>query len=164
MLIGLALTTMVAVLTFALQWRLPYKRMLVLTGIMLGGVLLVMVGENITEMQPGGGSGWIPDASIANHLPAWAVAHVGTDPAWLHWPDWLNTWFSIYPDWFSLSAQILALVFVVGSFYLARRVCTKRSDPQLAAVVPDPCIVPDCNNCTVAEGATCNVHPESSGK
>src|SRR5215208_5941813 len=44
-LLGLGLTGMVAVLTFVLQQRLPYRKMLITTGILLGVVLLVMVGE-----------------------------------------------------------------------------------------------------------------------
>src|SRR5215216_2496736 len=44
-LLGLVLTGMVAVLTFVLQQRLPYRKMLITTGILLGVVLLVMVGE-----------------------------------------------------------------------------------------------------------------------
>jgi high-affinity iron transporter len=157
-LIGLALTTIVAVLTFAMHYRLPYKRMLVLTGVMLGGVLVVMVGETVTEMQQ---ANWLPDGSIAAHLPHWAAAIIGTSPAWLVWPDWLNVWFSIYPDWFSLSAQFASVAFVVGSFYLARRVCVKRSDPQIAEAA-EPCIVPDCNNCHVVEGQACPTHAEAS--
>jgi high-affinity iron transporter len=156
-LIGLALTTVVAVLTFAMHYRLPYKRMLVLIGIMLGAVLIVMVGETITEMQQ---ANWLPDGNIAAHLPHWASNIVGTSPGWLTWPDWMNTWFSIYPDWFSLSAQVASMVFVIGSFYLARRVCAKRSDPAVAAVAEN-CIVPDCNNCHVAEGQACEVRPET---
>ncbi|MEO8043369.1 MAG: hypothetical protein ABI674_00555 [Spartobacteria bacterium] len=31
--------------------RLPYRRMLIITGILLGGVLLVMVGERAQEMH-----------------------------------------------------------------------------------------------------------------
>ena len=44
-LLGLALSGLVAILTFVMQQRLPYRNMLVTTGILLGGVLLVMVGE-----------------------------------------------------------------------------------------------------------------------
>ena len=43
--LGLVLTGMVAVLTFVLQQRLPYRKMLITTGVLLGVVLLVMVGE-----------------------------------------------------------------------------------------------------------------------
>ena len=49
--IGLGLTMIVALLTFVAHYRLPYKKMLVLTGILLGAVLMVMVGEQVQEMQ-----------------------------------------------------------------------------------------------------------------
>src|ERR1700730_10198008 len=50
-LLGILLSCMVAVLTFVLQQRLPYRKMLITTGILLGVVLLVMVGEQTQEMQ-----------------------------------------------------------------------------------------------------------------
>jgi len=128
-LIGLVLTAIVAMLTFVAHYRLPYKRMLVLTGIMLGGVLAVMVGESVQEMQQ---ANWISTTTLNIHMP-----------------DWLNTWFAVFPTVESLSAQVLAVVFVVGSYYLARRVCTRRGqiDPSVAV---ERCIVPDCENCDVA--------------
>ena len=43
--IGLGLTLLVAGLTFGAQKKLPYKKMLIVTGVLLGFVLLVMVGE-----------------------------------------------------------------------------------------------------------------------
>ncbi len=54
---GSLFTVAVGVLTFALQRRLPYRRMLVATGVLLGFVLLVMVGESVQEMQL---AGWLP--------------------------------------------------------------------------------------------------------
>src|SRR5207244_4189594 len=48
-LLGIVLSGMVAVLTFVLQQRLPYRKMLITTGILLGVVLLVMVGEQRSE-------------------------------------------------------------------------------------------------------------------
>ena len=50
-LVGLFLSGIVAVLTFVLQTHLPYRKMLISTGILLGVVLLVMVGEEAQEMQ-----------------------------------------------------------------------------------------------------------------
>ncbi len=44
-------------LTFRLQSRLPYKRMLVVTGVLIGAVLLVMVGNTVHVMQL---VGWMP--------------------------------------------------------------------------------------------------------
>src|SRR5881396_1193692 len=60
-LLGMMLTAMVAVLTFVLQQRLPYRKMLITTGILLGVVLLVMVGEQAQEMQL---AHWIPTTRI----------------------------------------------------------------------------------------------------
>src|SRR6266480_341165 len=59
--LGLVLTGMVAVLTFVLQQRLPYRKMLITTGVLLGVVLLVMVGEQAQEMQF---AHWIPTTEI----------------------------------------------------------------------------------------------------
>jgi high-affinity iron transporter len=101
-LLGLIFTSLVAVLNFVAHRRLPYKRMLIATGILLGGVLLVMVGEQAFEMQQ---AQWIPTTPIAA----------------LQWiPGWMGTWLSIYPTVETLIAQVLAAVLVFGSYFLAR--------------------------------------------
>jgi high-affinity Fe2+/Pb2+ permease len=60
-LVGVLLSTIVANLTFVAHRRLPYRQMLILTGIVLGGVLLVMVGEQAQEMQL---AHWLPSTYI----------------------------------------------------------------------------------------------------
>jgi high-affinity iron transporter len=102
-LIGLALTTIVGVLTFAAHRRLPYRRMLVFTGVMLGLVLLVMVGEQAQEMQL---ARWLPTTPIA---PLERVI-----------PGWMGLWFAVFPTVETLAAQLLAAALVLGSFLLAR--------------------------------------------
>ena len=97
---GLALTIVVGVLTFVAQRRLPYRRMLVCTGVLLGLVLLVMVGEQAQEMQ------------LARWLP--------TTPVHLAVPAWASLWFAIFPTVETLTAQTLAAALVLGSYYLAR--------------------------------------------
>jgi len=97
--IGLGLTALVAVLTFAAHEHLPYKRMLVLTGVMLGAVLLVMVGESIQEMQQ---AGWI-----------------GTTGVGISLPDWIGVWFAIFPNWEGIVAQLAAGIAVLGSYFVA---------------------------------------------
>ncbi|MGA2231558.1 MAG: FTR1 family protein [Tepidisphaeraceae bacterium] len=128
-LIGLALTLIVAWLTFVAHYRLPYKRMLVLTGVMIGAVLLVMVGESVQEMQQ---AGWVSTTTLSIPMP-----------------DWMNTWFAVYPSAQSLLSQAAAGIFVVGSYFLARRVCTRRPTTELA--VSHQCIVPDCANCNASK-------------
>jgi high-affinity iron transporter len=103
-LIGLILSGIVAVLTFIAHKRLPYRKMLVLTGVMLGFVLLVMMGEQAQEMQL---AGWIPTTKIE-----WLANIV---------PDWVGLWFAVYPTIETFTAQLLAAVLVIGSYYAARR-------------------------------------------
>jgi high-affinity iron transporter len=102
--IGVAGTLLIAVLTFVLHRRLPYRKMLVVTGVMLGAVLIVMVGEQAQEMQF---AHWLPTTMIR------PLAHV--------LPDWAGMWFSVFPTIETLAAQILAGAAVIGSYFLARK-------------------------------------------
>jgi high-affinity iron transporter len=102
-LLGLILSGMVAVLTFVLQQRLPYRRMLITTGILLGVVLLVMVGEQAQEMQL---AHWIPKTEIS-----WLANVI---------PPWMGMWFAVFPSYETLIAQFIAAVLVIGSYYAAR--------------------------------------------
>ncbi|HLW34121.1 MAG TPA: FTR1 family protein [Chthoniobacterales bacterium] len=103
-LLGIALSAIVAVLTFVLQQKLPYRKMLITTGILLGVVLLVMVGEQAQEMQLAHWISTTPIPSLASVIPKWA-----------------GLWFSIFPTYETLIAQGVAGVLVVGSYYAARK-------------------------------------------
>ncbi|GGI99236.1 hypothetical protein GCM10010885_05850 [Alicyclobacillus cellulosilyticus] len=96
---GMGLTGLVAMLTFAAHRKLPYKKMLVLTGIMLGVVLVVMVGETVQEMQQ---AGWL-----------------STTPIGVDFPGWINVWFATFPNIEGLTGQAFAALFVVGSYFAA---------------------------------------------
>src|SRR5881296_3392960 len=102
-LLGLILSGMVAVLTFVLQQRLPYRKMLIATGVLLGIVLLVMVGEQAQEMQL---AHWISRTEIP-----WLVSVI---------PPWMGLWFAVFPTIETLVAQVIAAVLVIGSYYAAR--------------------------------------------
>lgn len=102
-LLGLLFSGVIAVLTFLAHRRLPYRRMLILTGVMLGVVLLVMVGEEAQEMQL---AHWIPTTA----LPRLAVLI----------PPWMGLWFSVFPTVETLVAQAVATLLVVGSYFAAR--------------------------------------------
>ena len=102
-LLGLVLTGMVAVLTFVLQQRLPYRKMLITTGVLLGVVLLVMVGEQVQEMQ------------LAHWIPTTEISSLKT-----YLPPWMGLWFAVFPTIETLIAQFIAAVLVVGSYYAAR--------------------------------------------
>lgn len=102
-LIGLYLTATVGVLTFLMHHRLPYKRMLVLTGVMLAVVLVVMVGEEINEMQL---AGWMTTTPL---------------PGGFTFPSWTGTWLSLFANWETVLAQLLTIAIVLGSYVVASR-------------------------------------------
>jgi high-affinity iron transporter len=102
-LFGLFFSGIVAVLTFVAHRRLPYRRMLVMTGILLGIVLLVMAGEQAQEMQL---AHWLPTTSIP-----WLVRYI---------PGWMGLWFSVFPTVETLLAQLLAAFLVLSCFFAAR--------------------------------------------
>lgn len=102
--LGLLFTGAVAVLTFAAHRKLPYKKMLVLTGVMLGVVLLVMVGEQAQEMQL---AHWLPTTAIP-----WLTNVI---------PAWMGLWFSVFPTVETLAAQAIAGGLVIGSYFVARQ-------------------------------------------
>ena len=102
-LIGMMLSGIIAILTFVVQRRLPFRRMLVLTGVMLGGVLLVMVGEQAQEMQL---AHWLPKTD----LPSLARMV----------PPWMGLWFSVFPTVETITAQCIAAGVVLGSYFAAR--------------------------------------------
>ncbi len=101
-LLGVILSGVVAVLTFVGHHRLPYKKMLIFTGVLLAAVLFLMVGEEVFEMQQ---AGWIGTTTIS----------------WLEWlPEWAGIWFSLFPNVEALVGQGLALTVLLGSYALAR--------------------------------------------
>ena len=111
--LGLAATGLVAVITFRLQRKLPYKRMLIVTGVLLAFVLVVMVGATVRTMQ---GAGWLPIHSLDLDLPYW-----------------LGTWLGVFPTWETLGGQVVALAFVIGSYYAAEYVRITRPRKLAAA-------------------------------
>jgi high-affinity iron transporter len=108
--LGLAGTAVVGVITFWLHHRLPYRRMLVLTGVLVGAVLVVMIGGTALSFQD---LGWIP-----RHPTPFTL------------PQWMGAWFEMYSTWETLAAQLFAAVFVIGSYYVAQEVKVNRPRRQ----------------------------------
>jgi high-affinity iron transporter len=104
--LGLAATAVVGVLTFWLHQKLPYRRMLVFTGVLVGAVLVVMIGGTALSFQA---LGWLP-----RHPTPFTV------------PGWMGAWFEMYSTWETLGIQLLAGLFVVGSYLLAEELKVKR--------------------------------------
>jgi high-affinity iron transporter len=93
-----------------MQRKLPFKRMLILTGVLIALVLAVMVGTTVHNLQ---GIGWLASTPTSFHVP-------------LSWSIWLG----VYPTWEGIGVQLGALVFVLGSYFAAREVQVKRPQRQ----------------------------------
>ncbi|HSZ20968.1 MAG TPA: FTR1 family protein [Candidatus Acidoferrum sp.] len=102
-LLGASFSGAVAVLTFVAHRKLPYKKMMILTGLMLAVVLLVMVGEQVQEMQL---AHWVPTTEIS--MFAKII------------PTWMGLWFSIFPTVETLVGQLVAGILVFGSYISAQ--------------------------------------------
>jgi high-affinity iron transporter len=125
--LGLGLTLGVAVLTFALQRKLPYKRMLIATGGLIGLVLVVMVGQTARTMQ---GTGWLTITPLEWDLPSS-----------------LGLWLGVFPSVETIGAQVAAIVFVLGSYFVATELKVKRPQRRAArkgapAPRPEPAEAP----------------------
>jgi high-affinity iron transporter len=98
--LGLVGVAVVGVITFSFQVKLPYKKMLVVTGIMIGAVLLIMVGNTVHVMQA---VGWLPITPIQGVFV----------------PHWMGQWFGLWATWQGVVFQAAAAIFVIGSYFLA---------------------------------------------
>ena len=97
--------------------------MLVATGVLLGFVLVVMVGESAQEMQL---AGWLPTTTSAFALPGWIGLVV-----------------RVFPTVETLTAQALAAALVLGSYFLAEHLRVRRprrrGEPEaVPATAPPP--------------------------
>ena len=98
--LGLAATAVVGVLVFVLQAKLPHKRMLTVTGLMIALVLVTMTGNTVHVLQV---VGWAPITPVDGVV----------------FPYGLGVWAGIYATWEGLIAQAAAVVFVIGSYFAA---------------------------------------------
>ncbi|HKG27131.1 MAG TPA: FTR1 family protein, partial [Thermomicrobiales bacterium] len=106
-LLGLLGVAVVGALVFVMQKKLPHKKMLMVTGVMIATVLVTMVGTTIHVLQV---VGWAPINPVES----------------LQVPFWAGQWFGVYGTWEGILAQGAALIFVVGSYYLAEHAQERR--------------------------------------
>ena len=115
--IGLAATLAVGLLTIRLQRRLPHKKMLMATGLLILWVLVVMVGTTVQTMQV---VGWVPVTPVEG----------------LQLPYWAGLWFGIFPTWEGLFAQAAATAFVLGSYFAAEQLRKRKRRAILEKPAP----------------------------
>jgi high-affinity iron transporter len=114
--LGFAAVVAVFFLVIALERKLPHKKMLIATGLMITWVLVVLVGQTVQTLQK---VGWMPVTPIEG----------------LDLPYWGGLWLGLYPTWEGLVAQAAALAFVIGSYVAAEAVRNRRRARILAAPI-----------------------------
>jgi len=117
--LGLIFSVIVAALTFVAHRKLPYKRMLILTGVLLGVVLLVMVGEQAQEMQLAQWIGTTPIPALEGIIR-----------------PWMGLWFAIFPTVETLAAQGIALALVLGSYLIVQMQLANQRRAAARSVLP----------------------------
>ena len=115
--IGLAATMVVGWLVFGLQARLPHKKMLVATGVLIGAVLLMMVGNTVHVLQV---VGWLPIHPLG----------------WVTFPYWSGMWLGLYATWEGIGLQVAAGTFVIGSYFLAEHLQKRKHAQAVARHIP----------------------------
>jgi high-affinity iron transporter len=116
--LGLAGVVAVFVLVISLERKLPHKKMLMATGLLITWVLVVMVGTTVQTLQK---VGWVAVSPVQG----------------LELPYWAGLWLGLYPTWEGLLAQSAAAVFVIGSYFAAEHVRKRRRARLVAPAVAD---------------------------
>lgn len=116
---GMAGVILVGVMLFLIQVKLPYKKMLVITGVMISSVLVTMVGMTTHVFQV---VGWLPLHPIRS----------------LEFPYWMSLWFGLYATWEGIALQIASCIFVLGSYFLAKFLIKLKRKHNEASGSPEP--------------------------
>jgi hypothetical protein len=91
----------VGLLTFKFGMKLPYRKLLVLTGFLVVTIMVSFIGQTVRLFQT---VGWLSVHPIPN----------------VHIPDWAGLWLGLYPSWEGLFIPPLALVYVGGAWLITR--------------------------------------------
>ena len=107
-------TAAVGFLIFALHSKLPHKKLLIVTGVLISAVLVTMVGNTVHVLQA---VGWMPISPIEV----------------LSLPYWAGQWLGLYPTWEGLILQLIAGIFVIGSYFVAEHLKNSERRQRIVA-------------------------------
>jgi high-affinity iron transporter len=98
--LGSISVVLVGIALFKIQLKLPYKKMLIVTGTMIVSVLATMVGSTAHLFQV---IGWLPVHPIRG----------------IDFPYWTGLWFGLFPTYEGIGLQMGSVIFVLGSYVIA---------------------------------------------
>ncbi|MGB8354488.1 MAG: FTR1 family protein [Chthoniobacteraceae bacterium] len=94
---GAAFITVVGLGIFTFGAKLPYRKLLVVTGVLVVSIMVTFFGSTVRLFQT---VGWMPIHPIP----------------WLTIPNWSGLWLGLYPSWEGILIPPLALVYVCGAW------------------------------------------------
>ena len=110
---GAVLVAATGVLIFVIGARLPYRKLLVLTGVLVVTILVTFLGSTVRLFQT---VGWLPIHPIPG----------------LHLPSWAGFWFGFYPSVEGIAIPLLGLAYVVGAWLFVKIQASRRGARAMA--------------------------------
>jgi high-affinity iron transporter len=98
--------------------KLPFRKLLVVTGVLVVSIMVTFLGSTTRLFQT---VGWLPIHPVPS----------------LNFPAWAGLWFGLYPSWEGLLIPPLALVYVGGA-WLWVRFQSRRAGPPAPQVMEKP--------------------------
>ena len=99
-------------LIFVIGARLPYRKLLVFTGVLVVTILVTFLGSTVRLFQT---VGWLP----IHPLPS------------LHLPPWAGFWLGLYPSAEGLLIPMLGFVYVGGAWLFVKVQALRRGARQM---------------------------------
>jgi high-affinity iron transporter len=100
-------------LTFRYGVKLPYRKLMVLTGLLVVSIMTTFIGSTVRLFQT---VNWMPIHPIYS----------------LHFPNWAGLWLGLYPSWEGVLIPPLALVYV-GGVWLFNKWRSRKKENELPA-------------------------------
>lgn len=113
---GAAFITVIGFSILKFGTKLPYRKLLVVTGVLVVSIMVTFLGSTTRLFQT---VGWL----AIHPIPA------------LNIPAWAGLWLGLYPSWEGLLIPPLALVYVLGAWIWVRVQSRRASAPPPAPLV-----------------------------
>ena len=120
-LLGTGFIAAIGVGIFVYGAKLPYRKLLVVTGVLVVSIMVTFFGSTARLFQT---VGWLPIHSIKG----------------LTVPTWMGTWLGLYPSWEGVLIPMLAFVYVGGA-WLWVKLGSRRAVAAIEARSPEPVAV-----------------------
>ncbi|MEY2561853.1 MAG: high-affinity iron transporter [Verrucomicrobiota bacterium] len=111
---GAVMVAGAGVLIFVIGARLPYRKLLVFTGVLVVTILVTFLGSTVRLFQT---VGWLPIHPIPG----------------LHVPTWAGFWLGIYPSVEGIVIPLLGFAYVIGAWLFVKIQAARRGARAMAA-------------------------------